>query len=249
MTVSTNQPAVETTEPSEAPHARPRNPRRARAWLGSVAFCAIVAVGWTFRGPWFTANLAVVDPGRVIRAAQPGQALGSWIESYRLRSVLNLRGGGPRDWWYANEVAETKKHGVALYDFPMNASRRPTRRELLTLIDLLQHAEYPLLIHCKSGADRTGLATALYRMVARGEAPDQAENAFSIEFGHVALLGPEHLHEPLHEYSAWLKQHRLDHTAARFREWVKNDYESPDPRVDPPPLAPGPRARHDRAQD
>ena len=56
------------------------------------------------------------------------------------------------------------------YDLPLSATRRPTRRELLQLIDLLETCSYPLLIHCKSGADRTGLASALYRLVRRGGA-------------------------------------------------------------------------------
>ena len=99
---------------------------------------------------------------------------------------------------------------MAFYDLPLAATRRPTRRELLFLIDLLDRCPYPLLIHCKSGADRTGLASALYLMVKRNQPPELAENALALEFGHVPFLGTEHLHEPLHEYAAWLKADRLD---------------------------------------
>ena len=78
-------------------------------------------------------------------------------------------------------------------------------RELLVLLDLFEHCRYPLLIHCKSGSDRTGLASALYLMSRRGEPPGWAVRGFTLKHGHVPLFGPEHLHEPFREYEAWLK--------------------------------------------
>jgi protein tyrosine phosphatase (PTP) superfamily phosphohydrolase (DUF442 family) len=207
-----------------------------------MVVCALGLV-WEFRRPWFQGNLALVDPGRVIRSAQPTSQLPAWVRDFRIKSILNLRGGTPADWWYDAEVRTAQQSGLAYYDLPLSATRRPTRRELLLLIDILEHCPYPLLIHCKSGADRTGLASALYLMLRRGEPPDQAEGAFSIEFGHIPLGGTEHLHEPLDEYAAWLKANRLPHTAERFRAWVKNDYRAGDPSTDPPLWPTGPRAR------
>ena len=56
----------------------------------------------------------------------------------------------------------------------MKATTRPTRSELLTLIDFFDHCQYPLLIHCKAGADRTGLASALYLMMQKDVPPQEA---------------------------------------------------------------------------
>jgi hypothetical protein len=222
----------------------------ARLRVGKTAAVAVLAcaisVCWVFRRPWFLGNLGVVDPGRVIRSAQPTTQLERWVRDFRLHSILNLRGGSRADWWYEAEVQRALEDGVSYYDLPLSATRRPTRRQLLTLIDLLERCRYPLLIHCKSGADRTGLASALYLMVCRGEPPGRAQNAFSIEYGHIPLFGAERLHEPLLEYAAWLKRNQIPHSADRFRAWVKNDYQSDDPQVDPPLLPPGPRgsSRH-----
>ena len=228
--------------------ASPRNAKvrsRRRFWklvATSVLVCA-VTVTWVFRRPWFLGNLGVVDPGLVMRSAQPTAQLPDWARRFGLKSVLNLRGGGPGDWWYGLEIKLSRQHGVAYYDLPLSATRRPTRRELLQLIDVFNHCSYPLLIHCKSGADRTGLASAFYQMVRRGEPPESALASFSIEFGHIPLLGTEHLHEPLEEYSDWLKTNRIAHRPDRFREWVRNEYRAADPSVDPPLVLPGPRAR------
>jgi hypothetical protein len=230
----------------DAPCGRPGRHRRLwRIATATSMVLLVLALGacWTFRRPWFQGNLGIVDAGLVIRSAQPTDHLPNWIRDYRIRSILNLRGGGPADWWYVDEVKTAQADAVSLYDFPMSATRRPTRRQLLVLIDTLRSCPYPLLIHCKSGADRTGLATALYLMVRRGIPPDQAEGAFTIEHGHFPICGPEHLHEPLKEYAAWLVARGLDHSPDRFRDWVKNDYRSPDGPEDPPRLQPGPRPR------
>ena len=82
-----------------------------------------------------------------------------------------------------------------------------------------------------------------------GDLPDDARRraspgghaSFTIYHSHVPWFGTEHLHEPLDEYALWLEVHALSHTPERFRAWVKDEYRSDDPGVDPPPLSPGPR--------
>ena len=214
----------------------------AKATVVVFVVCAL-SLTWVFRRPWFEGNLGVVDAGRVIRSAQPTSQLPFLITEHRLRSILNLRGGNPADSWYVAEVQTTQANDLAFYDLPLSATRRPNRRELLFLIDVFKRCPYPLLIHCKSGADRTGLASALYLMTRKGVSPEQAEGAFSLEFGHIPVAGTQHLHEPLREYADWLKSQRLPHTAERFRAWVKNDYRSSDPSIDPPLWPTGPRPR------
>lgn len=232
----------------DAPGGTARRRRRtARAALVAGAFGLLLAAAlcYEFRRPWFRANLDVVDAGRVMRSAQPTSQLPSWIRDYKLRSILNLRGGSRADSWYVAEVRAAEDAGVLFYDLPLSATRRPTRNELLRLIDTLRSCPYPLLIHCKSGADRTGLATAVYLMLDRGVAPLEAERAFSLEYGHIPLYGPQHLHEPLHEYASWLASRGLSHSADRFRDWVRCDYDPSDHSDEPPPLHPGPRpSRH-----
>jgi protein tyrosine phosphatase (PTP) superfamily phosphohydrolase (DUF442 family) len=196
-----------------------------------------------FHRPLFRGNLDIVEPGQVLRSAQPvGDVLGL-IRSQKLGSVVNLRGGKPTDPWYSTEVEATEAAGVEFYDLPMSAVRRPSRHDLLVLIDLLDRCKYPLLIHCKSGSDRTGLGVVLYRLYRKGEPPAKAMEGFSLAHGHVPLLGPEHLHEPINEYAAWLEKGHLDHTPARFVDWLKHEYRSDDALVAIDPVRPGPRIR------
>src|SRR6185312_4758632 len=140
-------------------------------------------------------NFGVVDDGLVYRSAQPTDGLPGLIAEKRIGAVLNLRGGSDADPWYAAEVAATKRLEVDFYDLPLVATVRPSRKQLLTVLELLDRCKYPLLIHCKSGSDRTGLVSGLYLMSRKGVAPERAEGAFSLYYGHVPLLGTRHLHE------------------------------------------------------
>ena len=217
--------------------------RRRRRILTVLAILAAMAAV-VFRKPWFEGNFGVVAPGRVYRSAQPGEELAGRIHQHKIASILNLRGGSPADPFYADEVRVTKQLGVDFYDFPMLATRRPSRRELLVLLDLLGRCRYPLLIHCKSGSDRTALASALYLINEKPVGVDRALKEFSIGYGHVGLLGTEQLQRPFVEYGRWLASQHLGHTPERFRRWVERDYEN-DPFLPATrpflPLEPGPR--------
>ena len=198
---------------------------------------------FAFRNPWLNGNFGVVDPGMVYRSAQPLDGLTTLIAERKVATVLNLRGGSDADPWYAAEVAATRRLGVDFYDLPLVATVRPSRKQLLTVLDLLDHCKYPLLIHCKSGSDRTGLVSGLYLMAKKGLDPDHAEDAFSLYYGHVPLLGTRHLHEPFREYAQWLRSHQLSHTPERLRAWVARDYRADDAYAEVAPLPTGPRPR------
>jgi hypothetical protein len=218
--------------------------RRARAIrIATLALLILAGIAFTFRLQLFYGNLGVVDPGRVYRCAQPGANLGRLLDEIRPGSILNLRGGTNADAWYIAEVRAARERGIDFYDIPISAVRRPSRRDLLVLLDLFERCRYPLLIHCKQGADRTGLASGLYLMSRRGESPEHALRAFALAHGHVAFGGPEHLEEPFTEYAAWLRERALVHTPGRLRAWVERDYCSPDLVTALPPTRPGPRVR------
>ena len=201
-----------------------------------------------FHRPLFQGNLGVVDEGVLYRSAQPKGDVLALIRAHQLGSIVNLRGGKDTDDWYAAEVEATRKAGIDFFDLPMSAVRRPSRRELLVLLDMLDRCQYPLLVHCKSGSDRTGLVAVLYLMYRKGEPPERALGAFSLAYGHIPLLGPERLHEPFDEYAAWLAEHRLTHTPDRLVGWLKHDYRADDPLVAIDPVRSGPRAPRQAAR-
>lgn len=215
--------------------------RRIGVWLVRGIPLALLGFSLLFFRFLFLGNFAVVDPGKVYRSAQP-QGDMSWLSDYHVATVLNLRGGSKADPWYAAEVKACDQRRIAFYDLPLLATQQPSRNQLRLLLDLLQRCEYPLLIHCKSGSDRTGLVSALYRLSVLGEPPERALQAFSVWRGHFPIGGPEALHEPIRKYAAWLSEYHLPHTPERFRGWVEQNYrfDEPEPNV-VFPLQPGPR--------
>ena len=200
----------------------------------------LLLIVW-FRRPLFQGNFGTVDPTRVYRSAQPGDSLEDTIRRNQLGTVVNLRGGSAADEFYRHEVETVQRLGVEFYDLPISATRRPTRRELMLALSVLDRCQYPILIHCKWGSDRTGLLSALYRLVILGESPESALNAFTTSHGHFAAFGPQKLHEPFDEYAAWLRAGERQHNPATFRSWLEKDYQSDDVFVEWPQIFPGPR--------
>lgn len=201
----------------------------------------IFALAAAFHAPVYQANFGVVDPDRVFRSAQLEHSLDRTLDTQGIASILNLRGGSQNDAWYAHEIAASQHRGIDFYDVSLRHDRRPSRSELLALLDLFDRCRYPLLIHCKSGADRTGLVSGLYLMAKRGVPPQQAERAFTIRHSHIPLLGPERLHEPFREYADWLKAHKMTHSPQVLRQWVATAYIS-EPEIEPVgPIRPGSR--------
>jgi protein tyrosine phosphatase (PTP) superfamily phosphohydrolase (DUF442 family) len=204
---------------------RSRQVSRRRVFrVGVVLGIVLLIVSTIAYKPLFRQNFAEVVPGKLYRSAQPDDRLGRWIEEHNILSVLNLRGGKPAYDWYAQEMKIVRDHSTDYYEIPMSAQIRPRRRELLQIIDLLGRARYPMLIHCKSGADRTGLGVALYHMIVRKEPPQTALAGFSISHGHIPLFGPEKLQQPIREYAKWLDSQGLIHTPERFQDWVEKLY-------------------------
>jgi Tyrosine phosphatase family len=178
----------------------------------------------------FGLNFGTVESGRVYRCARPGTDLPRLVETYQLASVLDFERGllakslGAESWCIA-QVRGDHERNIDYFQFPIPFDRRPLREELLALITLFERGRYPLLIHCDTGADRTGLAVGIYLMAIRNDHPQRAfREAFAPRFGHVAILGTGHLHEPFREYADWLREGGFDHTPARLRSWLKDVY-------------------------
>ncbi len=115
---------------------------------------------------WVTGiNFHVVEPGELYRSAQLSPLeLKAFIRLYGIKTVVNLRGVEKRPWYYGEQQA-TSDLGVHYVSIDMSARTIPDRDAELTLIDTFRNAPKPILIHCRSGADRTGEAAAIYEMV------------------------------------------------------------------------------------
>lgn len=137
-----------------------------------------------------TGNYHVVEPGLVYRSNTLSQTqLRQVIERDRIRTILNLRGAARGQQWYDDEAAATQELGVTLIDLPLNDGQIPGDDQLAQLIEVLRTASRPLLIHCRAGADRTGLAAALFEFLVAGRSANDAAGQLSFAYGHFPWLG------------------------------------------------------------
>ncbi|MEW6249974.1 MAG: tyrosine-protein phosphatase [Planctomycetota bacterium] len=195
-------------------------------WAVLHLLCATLALGLTgcmfgagardgFAPLTFFDNFRTIEPQAAYRSAQlDGATLRLVVQTYGIRTIINLRGDNTGESWYDTEKAVAEEFGVAHVDVRFSAESLPSREELLKLYDAFATAEYPILIHCKAGADRTGAAAAIWRMQMLGEARDEADRELSLAFGHVAAAYPD--------------MDRLVRMFENDREWIVSEYPGPE---------------------
>jgi hypothetical protein len=209
-----------------APPADVRSHPRPGRWLvrGLAAVVSLAAawyVGFVLLGP----NFHIVLPGLVYRCAQPSAArLERLVRQRGIRTVVNLRGCCDPLPWYIEECRVTNRLNVSQEDIAFSATRLPSVPTLLQLIDVLDHAEHPVLFHCHKGADRTGLASAIAVLLETDLPLEEARAQLSPRYGHLPLGKTGHMDRFFDLYSEWLAARGLVHAPAVFRRWATEEY-------------------------
>lgn len=157
---------------------------------------------------------------RAWRAAQPGPRQLRKAKALGVRTVLNLRGRRETCGAYLLERETCRTLGLDLVDFPIRSRSALEPETLLAAADLFPRLDYPVLMHCKSGADRAGFMAALYMHLHEGRPIEEAARQLSLRYGHVSGAKTGVL-----DY--FFRRYRED-TAARpmtFTEWVRSAYD------------------------
>ena len=106
-------------------------------------------------------NIHTVIPNQVYRSAQlTPEKLAKVIEQGQLKTIINLRGSTHHE-WYRHESALAKSKNVEILSLKLPPKGLPTVADLKTLVHMIETAPKPFIIHCRKGADRTGLASAI----------------------------------------------------------------------------------------
>ena len=134
-----------------------------------------------FRTVW--TNFAEVLPGKLYRSNHPTPAhLTAAARRLQLQTLINLR--GPR---FCGSDALSRETagllGLQHVDMAFESRGAPHRDRILRFAGLWNELRFPALMHCKSGADRAGLASGLAIMFEGGTAAD-ALRQLSWRFGH-----------------------------------------------------------------
>ncbi len=180
---------------------------------------------WVLCKLYLLGNVHEVIPGRLYRGAQPSaHSLEQLIDRYGIRTVLNTRGCCYRDQWYRDQAAVCQRRGVELHDVTFSAVHYPSRHEMALLIDILDRAQPPIFVHCRHGADRTGIAAMTAKLLLDDQSFAAARSQLGPRYGHVALGKPAWLDRFVQLYADWLSATGVEHAPAQFRHWVLHEY-------------------------
>ena len=142
-------------------------------------------------------------------------------------TIINLRGPSTRG-YYLLEKEACEQAGISLVDLQVFSRDTPRVETVRAAKALFDEIAYPALMHCKSGADRAGIMSALYMIFRQGQPVEIAKRQLSKRFLHMregktGLLDAffdsylDHARTHDTDFETWLE-------TAYNREQVKQDF-------------------------
>jgi protein tyrosine/serine phosphatase len=183
---------------------------RRNAWIDALFVDhAVLRILWT--------NFATVKPGVLYRSNHPTPGnLRVFVRRVGIKSVINLRGLAKNGSDALSRDAAARL-GLDFYDMAMESRGAPHKDRILRLAEIFGAMRGPALIHCKSGADRAGLAAGLFVLL-QGGTVDEAMGQLSLRYGHIKQAKTGIL-------DAFFLTYKRDGEGRKaFLDWVREDY-------------------------
>jgi protein tyrosine phosphatase (PTP) superfamily phosphohydrolase (DUF442 family) len=199
-----------------------------KKFVVAIAASTLCAFGlsyyiWTFP---INSNFHGVVKGKIYRSGQPRiEQLRSWINRYGIKTIINLRGAkAPHA---AEEVQLAKELNVRIVFIELSAYKLITREQFNELLDVLETAQQPVLIHCKSGIDRAGTVSTLAAWLVGGKDFETAERQMYVPPGPWKrrwFVSP-HISDTLEMYEDYCYRNKLDLDSIEgFDNWRNTVY-------------------------
>jgi len=169
---------------------------------------------------WFR-NLHDIGGG-MWRCNQPSPKQIATLADMGIKTILNLRGESPKG-YYLLEKEACEKHGITLVDYRMYSRDVHTVEKIKGARDLFETLEYPAVMHCKSGADRTGIMGVLYKHFHLGQPIEEAIEQLDFKYLHVKQGKTGMLGFFFKDYLNYAKENDIS-----FIDWVETIYDPPD---------------------
>jgi uncharacterized protein (TIGR01244 family) len=153
------------------------------------------------------------------RSSQPAPHQISRLARQGIKTIINLR--GERDCGsFRLQQAACARYGIALEELVLKSRAAPVPAQIHEADALFGRIRHPVLMHCKSGADRAGLASVLYQVLREGVPVEEAVKQLHARFGHFRTADTGILDFFFERY--------VEHNRARptpFLEWVDTIYD------------------------
>jgi protein tyrosine phosphatase (PTP) superfamily phosphohydrolase (DUF442 family) len=153
------------------------------------------------------------------RSAQPAPHHIHRMARQGVKTIVNLRGERLcGSYWLEQEAC--RRNGIELVNFQIRSRAAPTSAEIHAARDLFERIEYPMLMHCKSGADRAGLMSVLYRFFKERVPLEEAMKELALRYGHIRHADTGVLDYFFERYLADNAKHPID-----FFTWLDTVYD------------------------
>lgn len=154
------------------------------------------------------------------RSSQPSPRDIRHLARRGLKTIINLR--GDRDCGsYRLERRACDRYGIQLINFIVKSRQAPAKRIFHEAKALFESIEYPMLLHCKSGADRVGLMSVLYMIFKQGLPVVEARRQLSLKFGHIRQADTGVLDRVFDCYLAHSSNEPIG-----FLDWIDTHYDA-----------------------
>jgi predicted protein tyrosine phosphatase len=164
-------------------------------------------------------NIHVVIPNQVIRSAQLSTTtLNILVRLKGIKTIVNLRGQNQESAWYRQEVLLSKQLNIEHYDIALSSKFAPEQQKLQQLVTIIRTAKKPILFHCESGADRSGLASAIALILLNNVELTNAMQQFSWRYFVIANDSVGKV--VFGNYQEWLTNQGLSSNKDTFLKWI-----------------------------
>ncbi len=136
-----------------------------------------------------------------------------------IKTIINLRGdNGYGSTLLSRQACE--RHGITMVDFKVYSRKAPSRELIREAKELFARVQYPVMLHCKSGADRAGLVSALYLILHEGKPVAEAKRQLNWYYGHIRQTKTGVMDYFFAAYEQANARQALD-----FMSWVEQQYD------------------------
>lgn len=158
-------------------------------------------------------------PGKMYRSNQPyPMQIKKYKEKYGIKSIINLRGERNCSSYYL-EKEYCDNNNIILHNFPITSRDLPSKKTIIDFLKLLDVVNYPALMHCKSGADRAGIAACLYLIYKENYDVNMAKKQLSFKYLHIKYAKTGILD---YLFETAIKKEII--SSRDFLKWIKYEY-------------------------
>ncbi len=163
-------------------------------------------------------NFHKLDEG-VYRSNQPSPRQLRKLAKLGVKTIVNFRGVSNFGSYYLEKEC-CESLGIEMIDFRLYSRKMPSKENIHAAREVFQRIEKPVLFHCKSGADRAGIGSALYLLLVKGAPVEEAQKQLSMRFLHIKYAKTGLLDHFLESYRKF-----NEHRPTPFLEWVDCYYD------------------------